>query len=932
MAPERIGAYRIVGTLASGPAATAYLAQHETLGSRVVIKVLAPELSADEVQRERFLQEARALARLSHPNVVKVTDAARADSLCYLVMEHVDGPSVRDLYGSTEPVPVAKLLKLARGVAAGLQHVHAAGLVHRDLAPANLLIAPGGEVKIADLGGGPATGIYASPEQALSQPLDGRSDLYALGVVLYEGLAGRPPFEGDSATALSIKHVRQDPPPLSKTAPGAPPELAALVMRLLRKLPAERPADATAVVAELDALLSRGAPGHLPVRPPRPAAPGGTARRPGHRRPLVIRSSSAGTWVALGLGGAALLVLAIVLLRRGPTGAEADAPEARATPTPAARESGTPTPAPRMKSPADGRRRVAHLARLLNHAGVAAGFCELSGRTAGAAQLKSMMESAQVELDSLREELERQGYPVEKVETLRAGDQLTWFNKNDLAKGGPEAVAELGTFAAKLPLGVRPRVGLLRRGQMLEFAIEFDERPAEWTAIIQVAGLIPGQQVDPGSTALAPPPVPSAAPTAAPTTPPPPPGPDDARFRELLAKAKKLGMRVPALAAACDELDAAGAGVSPALQDEALVLRVTATVAGHLHAWLQARVGKPLELPGPTGRVTLSAVLADRIRVDRNGSPVEMMFSDLDPAWILDKVRPTILASEIAPEAVLGLYLASRGAWEAAFRELAKTACPHPLAVEARRRGVGALVDRIDGAVKVRKWDVALPSLKELLEAAPDDPASAAIRGRTIEGVLAEARDLARRKQKPQMEAVLALVVKHFPDAKAQAESVRAELLWTALSDPKQFGFTHLKIGSPIRLAPENDAAKTASLERLPYDIDGIAMRIRLEGGGRAHGGITLESRDRLAYVTDADNFMFSHMDGGKWEVDHSEVLPHQKEYLLEIVLEGGDYLCSVDGVPKLRVKTKASRLAGVGIQASHGPVVFDQIRVRKKE
>jgi serine/threonine protein kinase len=277
----RLGEYRVRDRLGRGGMGQVFLAEHARLGGRVAVKVLSADLRGDPAARDRFVREARAAAAVDHPNVVRVRDADVAHDPPFLVMEYVDGVSLQAAvarHGAFEPAEAAAVgVQVARGLGAA----DAAGLVHRDIKPANLLIDRAGRVKILDLGIARFVGEansrqtetavvlgtldYLAPEQAIdSHAVDTRADLYALGATLYFLLTGYPPFPDGDLDRKMARKQSADPAPLTGLRPDVPPELAAVIHRLMARDPAERhpsPAAAEAVLA----------PWAVPVPPDFPA-------------------------------------------------------------------------------------------------------------------------------------------------------------------------------------------------------------------------------------------------------------------------------------------------------------------------------------------------------------------------------------------------------------------------------------------------------------------------------------------------------------------------------------------------------------------------------------------------------------------------------------------------------------------------------------
>ena len=315
------GRYVLCEALGTGGMATVYRARDEVLGREVAVKVLSQQFAGDAAFLARFQAEARHVAALKHPRIVTVFDSGIDESTPFIVMELVPGRSLRQILDEAGAMPVEEAVAVATGICEALEAVHAAGLVHRDIKPANILLS-GTEVKVLDFGiaraeaatGGTrtqavlGTAAYLSPEQASGHQVGPKSDLYALGCVLFEMLAGAPPFSAESAVALAYRQVHHHAGLPSARRPGLPAQLDLITSRLLAKDPAARPASATAVRA---ALLGVVAPGHTEVLPPVPGSEGtGTGhlptrrgRGPGRFRPrlteLILAAALAGTAGAL---------------------------------------------------------------------------------------------------------------------------------------------------------------------------------------------------------------------------------------------------------------------------------------------------------------------------------------------------------------------------------------------------------------------------------------------------------------------------------------------------------------------------------------------------------------------------------------------------------------------------------------------------------
>jgi serine/threonine-protein kinase len=294
---DRIGHYRIVAELGRGGMGIVYKAHEESLNRFVAIKVLGEHLAEDPGHVERFLREARSAASLNHPNIVQIYAVSEEGGRHFFAMEYVSGSSLQQILrssGSLDPIQVAKI---ALQTASGLSAAHEQGIIHRDVKPANLMIDDRGLVKIADFGLAllasgvsrlTATGMfmgtpgYLSPEQCLDQDPDHRTDIYSLGVTLYEALSGKVPFTADSPLALLRQIVEVEPPDLGELKPEVDPELRTIVARMMAKDREQRVASCAELIQDLERFLAtRGAPGNLVERvaasagsptPPQPAA------------------------------------------------------------------------------------------------------------------------------------------------------------------------------------------------------------------------------------------------------------------------------------------------------------------------------------------------------------------------------------------------------------------------------------------------------------------------------------------------------------------------------------------------------------------------------------------------------------------------------------------------------------------------------------
>jgi beta-lactam-binding protein with PASTA domain/predicted Ser/Thr protein kinase len=245
------GRYRILRKLGSGGMANVYLAEDEDLGRRVAIKILNDRYANDDDFVERFRREAKSAAALSHPNIVSIYDRGEAEGTYYIAMEVIEGRSLKELILTRGPLPISHAVAYTLEILEALRFAHRHGIIHRDIKPHNILI--GERLKVTDFGIARAgasqmteagsimgTAQYLSPEQARGAPVTASSDLYSVGIVLYEMLTGKVPFNGDSAIEIAMKHLNELPKPPSKIRPEIPEELDQVVLRALSKAPEDR--------------------------------------------------------------------------------------------------------------------------------------------------------------------------------------------------------------------------------------------------------------------------------------------------------------------------------------------------------------------------------------------------------------------------------------------------------------------------------------------------------------------------------------------------------------------------------------------------------------------------------------------------------------------------------------------------------------------
>jgi eukaryotic-like serine/threonine-protein kinase len=318
------GRYRLESKLGSGGMSTVYLALDEVLDRPVAIKLLHREISEEADQLERFRREARAAARLSHPNLVGVIDAGEDDGRPYIVFEYVEGRTLKRRIQEEGSLPVDEAVAYAIEIGRGLTAAHARKLVHRDVKPQNVLIDPDGRAKVTDFGiarsleakGLTATGRvvgttdYVSPEQAMGEDVDERSDVYSLGVVLYEMLTGDVPFRAETQVGVAMRHVNEPMPDVQARRPEVSAAVAAVVDRATTKDPRDRYATVAEMVRDLEQTLEVEA-----------ARRGGTSGEatsvldsvpPSRRRLDGRRRRMSGLGLAMAIVGIALIAAALI--------------------------------------------------------------------------------------------------------------------------------------------------------------------------------------------------------------------------------------------------------------------------------------------------------------------------------------------------------------------------------------------------------------------------------------------------------------------------------------------------------------------------------------------------------------------------------------------------------------------------------------------
>ena len=263
---DKVGRYEIVGELGRGAMGVVYRAIDPTIGRTVALKTT--RLDVDAIERDellrRFRNEAHAAGQMNHPNIVTIHDAGECDGLFYIAMEYLEGETLQYLMTQTHPIPTEQLIEIARQVATGLEYAHSMSVVHRDIKPANIMITRQKLAKIMDFGISKSVGTltrtghvfgtpyYMSPEQVIGHAVDGRSDLFSFGVVLYEMATGARPFGGDTVATVIYKIINEIPPSPCELQTGIDPRMSAVITRCLEKKPEDRYQTGAGLAADLE--------------------------------------------------------------------------------------------------------------------------------------------------------------------------------------------------------------------------------------------------------------------------------------------------------------------------------------------------------------------------------------------------------------------------------------------------------------------------------------------------------------------------------------------------------------------------------------------------------------------------------------------------------------------------------------------------------
>jgi len=309
---QTVAEFHVLRKLGQGGMGAVYLAEQQSPKRKVALKILRADLAANEKALMRFKQEADTVAQITHANIVQIYAAGAWQGLYYIALEYVEGRNLRDFLSKKGPPTILQALSIMRQVASALARASELGIVHRDIKPDNILLTRKSEVKVADFGlcrlpeGDPralsltdsnvtmGTPLYMSPEQVEGKPLDARTDIYSFGVTCYHMLGGEPPFRGNTAFEVALQHVRNEPVPLGQVRPDLPPELCAVIHKMMAKDPAQRYQTCRELLKDLARVRDsiNGVTGFLPLGTTGlVSTPGGLATAPvpaSGTRPVVV--------------------------------------------------------------------------------------------------------------------------------------------------------------------------------------------------------------------------------------------------------------------------------------------------------------------------------------------------------------------------------------------------------------------------------------------------------------------------------------------------------------------------------------------------------------------------------------------------------------------------------------------------------------------
>ena len=413
----------------------------------------------------------------------------------------------------------------------------------------------------------------------------------------------------------------------------------------------------------------------------------------------------------------------------------------------------------------------------------------------------------------------------------------------------------------------------------------------------------------------------------------------ESNFRALLERTEKAGLAVPDLpegAAALHKLLDATKNLPKDLRDRYAVVRAQSAVLSSLHALLVNRKGGLMDVPVTAGKpVSVKIVEAARrgVRVSRSEGEQEIAYSDLDAEWVLDAARPGF-AGLSDPALLAGLWLAKAARWDAAYFAFANVDTDHPLAAEARKRGLEAAVAALDAIVRGKRWAEALARLEALDKLAPGDGRLKSARDKLLDAMVEHGKELCRKNSKGPMKDVIDLITKHFPDGASRIEDIREANRWIKITDPKRFRLEGAKAGAPWLIDPGDKPSVGLYFVEDDKEYAGIQITVRFDKGSKAHGGVAWKNGSRVAWINAEKGFLGVGQ-GKARESIYSEIDKDVKiegKHTITVRIRDGEYVVHYNGTEAHRMKADDSRLTNFGLHVSFSRVWFDEVWLLKRE